>query len=65
MIIIPVKESEPIERALKKFKKKFEKTGVIKKLRERKQFTKKSVQRRFEVQKAAYVQKMNDEEGKR
>ncbi len=65
MIIIPVKDGEPIERALKKFKKKFEKTGVIKKLRERKQFTKKSVQRRFEVQKAAYVQKMNDEEGKR
>ena len=65
MIIIPVKESEPIERALKKFKKKFEKTGVIKKLRERKQFTKKSVLRRFEVQKAAYVQQMNDEEGRR
>jgi len=65
MIIIPVKDGEPIERALKKFKKKFEKTGVIKKLRERKQFTKKSIQRRFEIQKAAYVQRMNDLEEKR
>ena len=60
MIIIPVKENEPIERALKKFKKKFDKTGTIRQLRERKQFTKKSVKRR--VQKAAYVQKLREEE---
>lgn len=62
MIIIPVKENEPIERALKKFKKKFDKTGTIRQLRERKQFIKKSVKRREEVQKAAYVQKLRDEE---
>jgi len=62
MIIIPVKDNEPIERAVKKFKKKFEKTGVIKQLRERKQFTKKSVKRREEIQKAAYVQKMYENE---
>jgi small subunit ribosomal protein S21 len=62
MIIIPIKENEPIERALKKFKKKFDKTGAIRQLRERKQFTKKSVKRREEVQKAAYVQKLRDAE---
>ena len=62
MIIIPIKENEPIERALKKFKKKFDKTGTIRQLRERKQFTKKSVKRREEVQKAAYVQKLREEE---
>ena len=58
MLIVPVKDNEPIERALKKFKKKFEKTGVIRQLRERKQFTKKSVKKREVVQKAAYVQKL-------
>ena len=34
MIIVPLKEGENIERALKKFKRKFEKTGVIKELRD-------------------------------
>ena len=32
MIIVPVKEGENIEKALKKFKRKFEKTGVVKEL---------------------------------
>lgn len=63
MIIVPVKEGESIEKALKKFKKKFERTGVIKELRRRKQFTKPSVVRREEVIKAAYKQKMQEEEG--
>ena len=62
MLIIPVKENEPIERALKKFKKKFERTGAIKQLRARKQFTKKSVLRREEIQKAAYVQQLREQE---
>ena len=35
MIIVPVKDGENIERALKKFKRKFEKTGVVKELRAR------------------------------
>ena len=38
MIIVPVKDGENIERALKKFKRKFEKTGVVKELRMRQQF---------------------------
>jgi small subunit ribosomal protein S21 len=43
MLIVQVKEGEAIEKALKKFKKKFEKTGVVKELRERQKFTKPSV----------------------
>ena len=62
MLIIPIKENEPIERALKKFEKKFERTGAIKQLRARKQFTKKSVLRREEIQKAAYVQQLREQE---
>lgn len=63
MIIVPIKEGENIERALKKFKRKFEKTGVIRELRGRKTFVKKSVARRDEIKKAIYVQnlQMNEE----
>ncbi|MBN1184685.1 MAG: 30S ribosomal protein S21 [Bacteroidales bacterium] len=62
MIIIPVKEGENIERALKKFKRKFEKTGVIKELRERQAFVKPSVKRREEVKRAVYVQQLKQNE---
>jgi len=62
MIVIPVKEGENIERALKKFKRKFEKTGVIKELRSRQAYTKPSIQKRFEKQRAIYVQKIQQEE---
>lgn len=58
MLIINVKENESIDRALKRFKKKFEKTGVLKQLRARTAFVKPSVSRRKEVIKAAYKQKM-------
>ena len=61
MIIVPVKEGESIERALKKYKKKFEKTGVIKELRNRQKFTKPSVLKRVQKLKAIYVRQMNDE----
>ena len=61
MLQIPVKEGESIERALKKYKKSFEKTGVLKQLRQRKQFTKKSVLRRQEIIKAEYVERMHSE----
>jgi small subunit ribosomal protein S21 len=62
MIIVPVKEGENIERALKKFKRKFEKTGVIRELRSRKTFVKKSVLRRDEVKRAIYRQHLQLEE---
>lgn len=62
MLIIPVKEGESIDRALKKFKKKFERTGVIKELRQRQSFTKKSITKREGSKKAAYVAAMKREE---
>ena len=62
MIIVPVKEGENVEKALKKFKRKFEKTGVIKELRERQKFTKKSVIRREQLRKAIYVPHLRDKE---
>jgi small subunit ribosomal protein S21 len=57
MLIINIKENESIDKALKRFKKKFEKTGVLKQLRSRTSFTKPSVRRRGEMIKAAYIQK--------
>jgi small subunit ribosomal protein S21 len=62
MIVVPLKEGENIERALKKFKRKFEKTGVVKELRSRQAFSKPSVDRREQVKKAIYVQKLQREE---
>ncbi|MCQ2375373.1 MAG: 30S ribosomal protein S21 [Salinivirgaceae bacterium] len=61
MIIVPVKEGENIDRALKKFKRKFEKTGVVKELRARQVFTKPSVEKRKKLIKAAYVQQLRDQ----
>jgi small subunit ribosomal protein S21 len=58
MLIVQIKEGDNIEKALKKYKKKFEKTGVVKQLRERSKFTKPSVRRREEVIKATYKQKL-------
>ena len=58
MIVVPVKEGENIERALKKFKRKFEKTGVVKELRRRQRFDKPSVVNRLAKERAIYVQKM-------
>jgi small subunit ribosomal protein S21 len=57
MLIISIKENESIDKALKRFKKKFEKTGVLKQLRSRTSFTKPSVRRRTEMIKAAYIEK--------
>ena len=62
MIIVPVKAGENIERALKKFKRKFEKTGVVKELRSRQQFDKPSVKRRLKMERAIYVQHLRDAE---
>lgn len=59
MIIVPLKEGENIERALKKFKRKFEKTGVVKELRRRQAFHKPSVVKRKQRQHAVYVETMH------
>ena len=58
MLIVNVKENESIDKALKRFKKKFEKTGVLRELRSRTFFQKPSIKRRQEVLKARYRQKM-------
>ena len=64
MIIVPVKEGENIDRALKKFKRKFEKTGAIRELRTRKNFENPSEKRRLARMKAIYVQhlRLQDEQ---
>jgi len=62
MIIVPVKEGENIEKALKKFKRKFEKTGVVKELRRRQQFDKPSVLKRLKMEHAIYVQQLRTNE---
>lgn len=62
MITVNVKENESIERALKRFKKKFERAGVIRELRSRQHFEKPSVSRRHERIRAAYRQKMQQEQ---
>ncbi len=56
MIIVPVKEGENIDRALKRFKRKFEKTGVVKELRRRQAFEKPSITTRHQKLHAIYVQ---------
>ena len=62
MIIVPVKDGENIERALKKFKRKFEKTGVVKELCARQQYNKPSVLKRLKMEHAIYVHQLRDNE---
>lgn len=58
MLIIDTGDSENIDKALKKYKKKFEKAGLLRELRSRQAFTKPSITRRTTVLKAAYRQQM-------
>jgi len=58
MLIIDVKEGDNIERALKKFKRKFEKTGTMRQLRSRQAFIKPSITNRMQNRKAAYIQSL-------
>ena len=62
MIVVPLKEGENIETALKKFKRKFEKTGVVKELRNRQAFEKPSVAKRKQMMRAIYVQHLQQTE---
>lgn len=61
MIQVTIKDSDSLEKALRKFKKKFDKTGVIKEIRARQAFEKPCVSRRMEVIRARYKQKMQAE----
>ena len=60
MLIIPIKAGENIDRALKRYKRKFDKTGTLRALRSRKNFTKPSITKRAQMQKAQYVQGLRD-----
>lgn len=62
MLIIDARESDSIDKALKKYKKKYEKSGVLKNLRNRQSFTKPSIVRRTQVLKAAYKQGLQQAE---
>jgi small subunit ribosomal protein S21 len=61
MLIIEIKESESIDRALKRYKRKVQNVRLIQELRKRKEFTKPSVQRRNEILKAVYRTKRQSE----
>ena len=62
MLIIPIQKGEKIDRALKRFKKKFIKTGTKRQLQTRKEFDKPSIVRRAQIQKAKYIQGLRDAE---
>lgn len=62
MLKIIVKDGENIERALKRYKRKHRNIQVMQNLREKQHFTKPSVKRRREIQKAAYIQSLRDQE---
>lgn len=62
MIIVNIKENESIDKALKRFKKKFEKTGVLRELRSRTAFEKPSIRKRGVKLRAVYRQHMAEQE---
>ena len=61
MLIIDARESDTLDKALKKYKKKFEKAGILRQLRERQTFTKPSIKRRQTVLRAGYIETLKRE----
>lgn len=61
MLIIEVKGNEGIERALRRYKRKFQQTRMMKELRKRKNFIKPSVRRRNQILNAVYRDKKKRE----
>lgn len=63
MIVIRVKDGESIDRALRRYKRKFERTGILKQVRKRMYFRKPSVEKKEMMKKArnreAYYAKEN------
>ena len=62
MLRIEIKEGENIERAIKRYKRKHRNVKVMQNLRENQYFTKPSVKRRREIQKASYIQNLRNQE---
>ncbi|MCB0581141.1 MAG: 30S ribosomal protein S21 [Phaeodactylibacter sp.] len=63
MIIVDVRENESIDKALKQYKFKYNRAGIMRELRNRQQYNKPSVVRRNEKLKAVYRQKKQVEMG--
>ena len=57
MIIIDLQKYKSVEHALKVYKQKYNKIGIVKELRDRQTFTKPSIKRRAEILNATYIQK--------
>jgi small subunit ribosomal protein S21 len=64
LVGIVVNENEPIDRALKRFKKKYERSGVLKEFKKRTFFTKPSVKKRMKKVKAIRRSQRSDAEEK-
>lgn len=62
MIHVTVKEGESIEKALKRYKKKFDKIGIVRTLRDKQHYTKPSVKRRNQILKAIFTQKIRSQQ---
>jgi len=58
MLIIEVKDADSLDKALKKYKRKYDQTGIVKQLRKRQHFVKPSVRRRNELLNAEYRNEM-------
>ena len=62
MLVIPIKDGENVDRALKRFKRKFEKTGIVKEIRNRQAFESRSVKERRQKIKAIYRKKIEEQD---
>ena len=62
MIVVPVREEDNIERALRRYKRKFDRTGRMRELRRRQAFVKPSEMKRKQREKAVYIQRLRDAE---
>ncbi|HPQ08105.1 MAG TPA: 30S ribosomal protein S21 [Bacteroidia bacterium] len=62
MLIIPIKEGDTVEKALKKYKKKFEKVGILKQLRDRMYYKKPSERRKEIINRAIIREKIRRSE---
>ncbi|NCQ18622.1 MAG: 30S ribosomal protein S21 [Ignavibacteria bacterium CG22_combo_CG10-13_8_21_14_all_37_15] len=60
MVGITISENESIDKALKRFKKKYERSGILKEFKKRTFFVKPSVKKRLERIKATRRAQRND-----
>jgi len=59
---IIIQDNEPIDRALRRFKKKYERAGILREFRRRTAYEKPSITNKMRLQRAARRQKMMQEE---